>query len=574
MPSLNHEERSDDVLPGVLSGLMRRLDPGLGEAASAAIDALVRANRAGHVCRRVLDGESRRELMASSLVARAGAYAPLVLDEGERLYFARHWWFEKELAARLAALAAHKSEVDPARVRALLDALFAPTDEGAADRQRLAAALAVRQHLLVISGGPGTGKTTTVVRLLAMLAALSPRPLVMGMAAPTGKAAARLSESMRGARAALDVAPEVKVQLPDEAQTLHRLIALVPGRDAPRYHAGNPLPLDVLVIDEASMVDLTLMHDTVAALPGHARLILLGDRDQLASVDPGAVLGDVAAREAWCASTLAWLAKAGLAAPGEAGEAQSLSDAVVFLTRSHRFGEKSGIGRLARAVNSGNEAAVLALLADSAYPDIEWQAHIAPDEEAHYRERAAYFALAHGGAAPAEVFAEFLRFMLLTGEKREVARLNQAVEAFLLRDSKREAESEWYVGRAVMVRENDYSVGLFNGDIGIALADGDSLRVYFPRADGSFRAVAPARLPGHETAFAMTVHKSQGSEFDRVWLVLPQQSSALFSRALLYTGITRARLQCRLIGPQAVLLAATSRVAERESGLGARLWRD
>ncbi|MCP9759102.1 exodeoxyribonuclease V subunit alpha [Aquitalea sp. S1-19] len=553
---------------------MRRLDPALGEAAEAAIIALIRANRAGHVCRRIADSQSRRELAASPLLARPGGYAPLVLDEAGRLYFARHWWFEKELAERLAALAAHKDAVDPERVATLLDALFAPTSEGAADRQRLAAALAVRQHLLVISGGPGTGKTTTVVRLLAMLAALSPRPLVMGMAAPTGKAAARLSESMRGARAALEVDAQVKAQLPGDAQTLHRLIGLVPGRDAPRYHAGNPLPLDVLVIDEASMVDLTLMHDTVAALPAHARLILLGDRDQLASVDAGAVLGDVAEREAWSSDTLAWLAAAGLAAPGAASPAQALSDTVVFLTRSHRFGADSGIGRLARAVNGGDAQGVSGLLADESYPDIEWRPAFAPDDDEHYRERAAYFALVHAGAGADAVFAEFLRFMLLTGEKREVARLNQSIETRLLRDGLREAESEWYAGRAVMVRENDYSVGLFNGDIGIALQDGGSLRVYFPRADGSFRAVAPARLPGHETAFAMTVHKSQGSEFDRVWLVLPAQPSALFSRALLYTGITRARCQCRLIGPQAVLLAATGQLAERESGLGARLWLD
>ncbi|WP_230370226.1 AAA family ATPase [Paludibacterium denitrificans] len=197
-----------------------------------------------------------------------------------------------------------------AQVRPVLQALFPSAAANGPDRQKLAAALAARQRLLVISGGPGTGKTTTVVRLLAMLASPAERPLVMKMAAPTGKAAARLTESVRAARAGLPVAEPVRRQLPDSAETLHRLLGLRPGVATPRHHAGNPLPLDVLVVDEASMIDLDLMARTVEALPSQARLILLGDRDQLASVEAGSVLGDICAAVTYRPSTLGWLQEA------------------------------------------------------------------------------------------------------------------------------------------------------------------------------------------------------------------------------------------------------------------------
>ncbi|MFB9158910.1 AAA family ATPase, partial [Chromobacterium violaceum] len=276
------------LLPGQLARLFQRLAPDVDDRVLALIGELSNANLAGHVCLPLAHRGEAAALRGSPLVGRPGDYAPLILDEAGRLYFARHWHDEDRLVQGLERLAQPLPPQDEARLADWLNRLFPGAGDGEPDRQKLAAALAARQRLMVISGGPGTGKTTTVVRLLALLAAMSPRPLVMAMAAPTGKAAARLSESVRAARDRLDADDAVRRQLPAQAETLHRLLGLRPGVEAPRHHAGNPLPLDVLVVDEASMIDLSLMARTVAALPSQARLILLGDRDQLSSVEAGA----------------------------------------------------------------------------------------------------------------------------------------------------------------------------------------------------------------------------------------------------------------------------------------------
>ncbi|WP_199055481.1 AAA family ATPase, partial [Aquitalea sp. ASV15] len=277
------------LLPQQLSQLLLRLDPALDDSTLALVSELAAANQAGHVCLPIAHRPERRLLQASPVLGAPGSYAPLILDAAGRLYFARHWFDEQSLARKLAQLAADQRPLPASTLAPVLHQLFPALPAGQPDRQKLAAALAARQRLLVVSGGPGTGKTTTVVRLLAMLAMLAERPQVMVMAAPTGKAAARLSESVRNARDSLPVADSVRAQLPQQAQTLHRLLGLRPGAAQPRYHAGQPLPLDVLVVDEASMIDLALMARLLEALPAQARLILLGDRDQLASVDAGAV---------------------------------------------------------------------------------------------------------------------------------------------------------------------------------------------------------------------------------------------------------------------------------------------
>nr|WP_294864002.1 exodeoxyribonuclease V subunit alpha [uncultured Pseudogulbenkiania sp.] len=558
----------DNPLAAQLLPLFARLDPAAGAELAALVEQLAAANQAGHVCLPL--GARAARLPASPLVGRPGDYAPLILDRAGRLYFARHWHDEERLARRLTALAAAPFDVDAARLAAVLARLFPTADPAQPDRQKLAAALALRQRLVVISGGPGTGKTTTVVRLLAALAELSPRPLAMAMAAPTGKAAARLTESVQGASAQLALDGAVRRQLPDSAQTLHRLLGLRPGLATPRHHAGHPLPLDVLVVDEASMIDLALMAKTLDALPPHARLILLGDRDQLASVDPGAVLGELCQTVSYRPDTLVWLARACGALPdGLATAPHALADSVVLLTHSHRFAADSGIGALARAVNAGDAARALAVLDDAACPDVAWQ----PGDlaEGLWQARQGYFAAVAAGAAPDELQREFGRFMVLAAERRQVDACNRAVEARLEAAGRKSPERDNYPGRPLMITENDYGIGLFNGDIGFTVQRADGLRVAFPSADGGWREIAPGRLPAHQTVFAMTVHKSQGSEFERVWLALPEAASANLNRALVYTAITRARREFAVQGSAAVWSAALERAPERASGLAERL---
>jgi exodeoxyribonuclease V alpha subunit len=562
---------TESLLPAQLAGLMARLDPQHGAALQPVLQRLLAALASGHVCLTGLTRDDYALLRHSPLAGRPGDYAPLIVDDGGRLYLARQWQDETRLVAALQALAADPQPL-AGDVDRVLDSLFAGAPRG--DWQRLAAWLATQHRFMVISGGPGTGKTTTVVRLLAALAALAGRPLVMAMAAPTGKAAARLTESVRAARDALPVAEATRAQLPDKAQTLHRLIGLLPGTARPRHHAANPLPLDVLVVDEASMVDLTLMAQTVAALPPHARLILLGDKYQLASVDAGAVLGDLCSQQAWRSATAAQLQALGTTPPGRVDDGAMLADSVVVLEKSHRFGEHSGIGRLARAVNAGDTAQVAALLADAANLDIASQPQL-PDAAGLHALRAGYWqaldALGEGDNWPA-LFAAFNQCMLLAAERHAVTQINEQLSAELVRLGRKPADSDWYPGRPVMITRNDYSVGLFNGDIGLTVPRDGRLRVIFPTTDGGWREVSPARLPEHDTVYAMTVHKSQGSEFGSVWLALPPQPTATLTRSLVYTAITRARQHFVLAGSLVVLQAAVQYAPARQSGLAEKIW--
>jgi exodeoxyribonuclease V alpha subunit len=516
--------------------------------------------------------ELRTRLQGSALVAGPGAFAPLIL-EGERLYLARYQAYEQQLAVQLLARAADRPEVDEALLAESLARLFA-FNQQQPDWQRLAAAQAVRRRLAVISGGPGTGKTTTVVRLLA---ALLEQPggdrLAIGLAAPTGKAAARMAEAIRNAKADLPLADELKALLPEEARTLHRLLGSRGDSPAVRHDAARPLALDVLVVDEASMVDLALMAKLVAALPPQARLILLGDKDQLAAVEAGAVFAELCEGRGFDAAAAAELQRiTGQAVPAEAPRS-ALGDAVVLLTHSHRFAGDSGIGELARRINGGDATGTLNLLREGR-ADLAWQAEPSQPAllerlEQGYRP---YLQAARKGD-PAEAFAAFNAFRALTAQREGswgVSGINEALEARIKRRYSLAERERWYPGRAVMVRQNDYALGLFNGDIGICLAGEHGLRVYFEGEDG-FRAFAPARLPSHDSAFAMTVHKSQGSEFSEVLLALPESPSPLLTRALFYTGITRAKHKVEIWGLPARLSEAVNTKAERAAGLAQRL---
>lgn len=577
-------------------------------AAQEAVEALRLAARetclattAGHVCSHLahLGGAPRREvgvlrdlLRASGLVGtpEAATGSVLILDAEDRLYLRRYFHYEHRLAQRLKQAAHTARPAAGPQGRALLHALFQGNPVTPGDRpdwQKLATAMALEQPITVISGGPGTGKTTTVARILACILADDPQCRIR-LAAPTGKAAARMLEALRAA--AVQLPEPIRQRLPTESFTVHRLLGALPESTEFRHHATHPLPLDLLVVDEASMLDLALAVKLFAAVPTAARVILLGDKDQLAAVEAGAVFSELSANRGLsddCVARLSALAAIPAsvirtAAPSATG---AMSDCVVWLSESYRFARHSGLGRLALHVKAAESSAVIELLRAAGDPGLEWLNDEAP------ALASASFERLRAGLQPylqqmradchdkPALFEALAGFRVLCAERegpRGVEqvnqRLNRAVREALEPQRDPHPASPWYPGRVVMVLRNDDVLKLFNGDVGIALPDREGrLLVYFPERDGSFRGIAPQRMPEHELAFATTVHKAQGSEFSRVALVLPARIRRVVTRELLYTAITRARLGVAIMGSEAVLVNAVETPTERRSGLGARL---
>ena len=516
-------------------------------------------------------------LLASSAVSCGDAPAPMILC-GDRLYLNRMWRNELTVA-RFFNEANRVLEMDEARLASTLNALFPATGE--TDWQKVAAAVALTRRISVISGGPGTGKTTTVAKLLAALIQIEDSPRCrIRLAAPTGKAAARLTESLGAALRKLPLTDAQKALIPTEASTLHRLLGAQPGSQRMRYHAGNPLHLDVLVVDEASMIDLTMMSRLIDALPPHARVVFLGDRDQLASVEAGAVLGDICTYASYGytparAQELARLTGCSLE-PDHTPIAGALRDSLCLLQKSYRFGSDSGIGQLAAAVNRGDRHATRTVF-DGTFTDIEKKSLQSGEEYQAMLEEALqgyqhFLSCVQQRSQPGQVIAAFGEYQLLCALREGpfgVAGLNDRLEQLLVQKRKinRQQHSRWYEGRPVMISRNDSALGLFNGDIGIALDRGNGLRVWFQLPDGSVKSVQPSRLPEHETAWAMTVHKSQGSEFNHAALILPTQLSPVVTRELVYTAITRARQRLSLYADERVLSQAIATRTERRSGL-------
>lgn len=529
--------------------------------------------------------EWRVALASSPLVTSADAALaearPLVLDDADRLYLQRYWVYENAVAATLADRAARRSEQDDVWLGATLQRLFGAND-GKLDWQKTAAAVAAIQAFSVITGGPGTGKTSTVVKLLALLVEAelqagrsAPRIALM---APTGKAAARLAESVQKARDGLACDDVVRAAIPVEAATLHRRLGLGATR---RVGAPEPsrLLVDIAVVDEASMVDLRLLQRLLQALPAEARLILIGDEDQLASVDVGTILGDICfgAEQGYAAPIAERLGRlADIEAPRRPNEAAAgISDNIVRLRHSFRFAPESGIRRISDAIRAGDADTVLQLLAKGAASEVRWVSD-EPHEALMSRLVEHAEAVARATTASDKLVA-LSGFQVLCAHRegsRGVAGINQQIELRLQElQLLGDAEGD-YDGRPILIERNDYDVGLYNGDIGILTQDGESPRkvAAFARADG-VRLVAPALLPEHSTVYAMTVHKSQGSEFDEVAVVLPEEPSRLLSRELLYTAVTRARQRVTLYANAEVLSAAIRQPVRRASGLHDLLWR-
>jgi len=585
-----------------------------GQAAPLPISHILKAVSLSHLI---------HDLEASHLVSPGHGNTPLVLRSG-LLYLRRYWEYIQMVARNILKRLSHEFPV-PVDLEARLDALFEPlrgsgeTAKTDVHWQSVAAALAARHGFSVISGGPGTGKTTTVVHLLALLQQMA---LEMGhklrirMAAPTGKAAARLTESLVHVMETLP--KNMEETLPREVTTLHRLLGSRPDTRHFAYHAHNPLHVDLLVVDEASMIDLEIMAALLSALPDSARLVLLGDKDQLASVEAGAVLGDICqtgSQANYGPETTAWIRKhTGYNLKAFEGNGTRLDQHITLLRKNHRFGETSGIGALSQAVNEGDPQAVkdiwkmdfkdirrlsIKSLDDESFAhlildgschstdlDDHTQSALNPHFRSGYRQ---YLERVESGPGKASediwfrtVIEAFGAFQLLSPLRKGVwgvEGLNEKTANILFGRGLITAREGWYAGRPVMITRNDYNLGLMNGDTGIVLPvndpkhrQGSTLKAVFPMGDGSLKKVLPSRLNHVETVYAMTVHKSQGSEFHHTALVLPDHITPVLTRELLYTAITRSRSWFTLVSPNHELLGeAVKRRTYRASGLGRAL---
>jgi len=511
------------------------------QAFESIIARLSYAQSQGHSCL-LVDEKEQAIILASKLADNLGKQ-PLVLDN-DQLYLQRYWDYEVQLANSIQQLLSQEQSFKVAPE--LLDKYFPKEADLKTNWQREAAEFAVTHAFAMITGGPGTGKTTTVVKILALLQELSVEfTLNIALVAPTGKAAMRLQESIGQSKDKLDCSDTIKAAIPKEVVTIHRLLGASQFSPYFKYNNKNPLAFDIIVVDEASMIDLALMSKLLSALKTGARLILLGDRDQLASVETGTVLADLSA---------------------------ALPKYTQELKKSYRF---TGLIKDVSIAINEQKAELAWNILDQSVSDV----CLLKEDLINYivKQQLAYLELIEKKANFIDIYQAFNAFQVLCATRRGVFSIEDINTRVLkqLRDKQKiKGRGEWYIGRPILITQNDAALGLYNGDIGICLSDSENqgrLFVGFLLADGTLRKYLPARLPYCETVFAMTIHKSQGSEFDEVLLILPEKVSPILTKELIYTGITRAKKSVKLLANKSIFIVTVKNRVLRGSGLVKRL---
>ncbi|MCX8109651.1 MAG: exodeoxyribonuclease V subunit alpha [Syntrophorhabdaceae bacterium] len=493
-----------------------------------------------------------KSLKKADVVGSPNEKRPLALTDTNRLYLNRYWQYERSFIEGLKRkLNLFPDSKDVHLLNDILNRLFLGQGEGQEDMQKKAAQNAAIRNFLVISGGPGTGKTFTIVKIIALLLELNKKALSIALAAPTGKAAARLKTVIKDTKGIIDCPNEVKRYIPEDVLTIHRLLGSSYRTKHFRFNEDNPLPYDVIIVDEASMIDLPLMAKFLSAIPLETKLILVGDKDQLSSVEPGAVFGDIS--------------------EGATG----IDNSVVILKKNYRFAGDSGIGILSELVKQGRGSDALDLLKNGRYKDIIWNDIPSPDNlsmmiENNITDRYSRYLKSTDAEEAFRYFDDFRVLCALRHGPYGVIAINELIETDLEKKGFIKVTGRWYRGKPIMITVNDYSLRLFNGDTGIVFPgreNKNALRVFFKTEDEGLRKVAPARIGDYETAYSITVHKSQGSEFNNIIVALPDRPSEILTRELIYTAITRAKRGVEIWGREDVFIEAVEKRIERQSGI-------
>ena len=516
---------------------------------------------------------NREQLSNSSIISADDQFTPLVLEDG-LISFRKNRSRERGLLKRLSLLNSENTDpvITPLQ-RNLLQKLFNATGTEP-DWQKTAAAMSLIKSFMIISGGPGTGKTTTVARILALHQQLNHYSLKIALAAPTGKAAGRMGEALNNELNKLGLTADERAAFPSEAKTVHRLLSGTESRGLLPPVEKKRLRYDLIIVDEASMIDLNLMYRLVTHLSDHTKLILLGDKDQLASVEAGSVFADLCRKpsNAFTPESAALLKRLGVDQDLPEKNQAELDDSILYLTKSYRFGSDSGIGTLAAAIQKGEGdpsdiQAIISKFDELQHTDFNFTAE---QLDSLLKEPVEMIAAAAKHSDPGDLLAYWKKTARLSVLRHGLTgsdRLNQLVEERISTMRVARVQNGWYHGRLIMVTQNDYNLGVFNGDLGVCLENEEGALWVYVESGSQLKRIHPGRLMNVNSAYFLTVHKSQGSEFDQVRLLLPRKDTPILTRELIYTAITRARTSFSLLGDLNLFEKGVFRKSERYTGL-------